>query len=410
MEVKAYRLTKREVMIVKLALFTDTYVPDVNGVALTLKRWADYLKDQGHQVKVFAPESKAKKDSNDHIIRYKSYPFFLYPDLEAAIANPLEIKAKLDRFKPDLIHVATPFNLGVLGRRYAVKYKVPFVASYHTNFDQYLKSYNLDWAKGILDFYLNWFHQDCQAVFAPSTITAAQLKDQGYPNVKIWPRGVDHHHFKPAKVKDWAKHEAQAKFKLEKNKLTILYVGRLATEKSLDVLIDTLKEIPPHLLYKLQVNIVGDGPMRQEIKKQTKKYDLPINLLGFQQGDNLSLLYQAGDIFFFPSATETFGNVVLEALASGLPVIGAKAGGVKDLVKQAHNGILCPPGEVEAFVDALLFLINNASVRQYYAKNARAFALKQSWDQIMAELLEELQDLVDDQSFFNQAWVKIYRS
>lgn len=375
----------------RIALFTDTYTPDVNGVALTLNRWVDYLNRHGHQVIVFAPEPDQKVEFEKQIKRYKSYPFFLYPELQAAIVNPLDVKQRLLDFQPDIVHVATPFNLGIFGRRYALKYDIPFVASYHTNFDQYLQSYKLEWAKPVLDRYLAWFHQECQGVFAPSKDTARQLNDQAYPNVKIWPRGVDHKQFEPAQCKLWAKNAANKEFGLHKNKTTILYVGRLAQEKSIDVLIDTIKELPLHLQHKIEVALVGDGPIRQNIQEVVDKYDLPVKLLGFLKGDDLTLAYQTADIFFFPSSTETFGNVVLEALSCGLPVIGANAGGVKELVISAHNGILCPPGNKDSFSDALTFLINQPTVRKYYGAKAREFALKQSWDTIMGDLLAEFE-------------------
>lgn len=123
------------------------------------------------------------------------------------------------------------------------------------------------------------------------------------------------------------------------------------------------------------------------------KYDLPIYLLGFLSGSSLSLIYQASDLFFFPSSTETFGNVVLEALSSGLPVIGAHAGGVKELVTSSHNGILCPADHTDAFVEALMFLLNNPKVCEYYGKNARNFALKQSWDSIMGNLVNQFESI-----------------
>lgn len=133
------------------------------------------------------------------------------------------------------------------------------------------------------------------------------------------------------------------------------------------------------------------GPIRQEIESTVKKHDLPIKLLGYLRGDDLALAYQAADIFFFPSSTETFGNVVLEALSSGLPVIGTNAGGVKELVTSSHNGILCTPNNQDAFTDALIFLLTQPTVRKYYSEKAREFALNQSWDTIMADLLKHFE-------------------
>src|SRR5699024_483413 len=142
-------------------------------------------------------------------------------------------------------------------------------------------------------------------------------------------------------------------YQLSDQKINVLYVGRLSAEKSIMLLIDAVKALPVTLRFKIQVLIVGDGPIRHELEAKIKKYNLPIHLLGFLEGESLAKIYQGSDLFFFPSSTETFGNVILEALSSGLPVIGANAGGVKELVVSAHNGILCPRNHIDSFVEAL---------------------------------------------------------
>lgn len=378
----------------RVAIFTDTYTPDINGVALTLNKWVKYLEQHEHEVIVFAPEGKEQLSNEERIKRYKSFPFVLYPELQAAFPNPINIDKQISQFQPDIIHVATPFNLGLFGRRYAVKNEIPFVASYHTNLDQYLKSYKLNWAKALLNQYLFWFHQECQAVYAPSKQTANHLKQQAYPQVKVWPRGVNHQVFEPPQSKDSVKRLVAEKYDLSDKKINILYVGRLATEKSIMILIDSIKELPMSLRLKVQVLIVGDGPIRSELQAEISKHRLPIHLLGFLEGDDLSQIYQAGDLFFFPSSTETFGNVVLEALSTGLPVIGANAGGVKELVVSSHNGILCPPEDTDSFVEALVFLLSSPSVRKYYGNNARDYALKFSWNNIFDNFATSLGTIV----------------
>lgn len=378
----------------RVAIFTDTYTPDINGVALTLDRWVTYLRQHHHEVIVFAPEGEERLSDEEQIKRYKSFPFVLYPELQAAFPNPIDIDKQVVQFQPDIIHVATPFNLGLFGRRYALKHNIPFVASYHTHFDQYLESYKLIWAKSFLNQYLCWFHQECQAVFAPSKQTANQLKDQSYPEVKIWPRGVNHQVFKPPKCKVAIKKLVAERYQLSDQKINVLYVGRLSAEKSIMLLIDAVKALPITLRFKIQVFIVGDGPIRHELEAEIKKYHLPIHLLGFLEGESLAQIYQASDLFFFPSSTETFGNVILEALSSGLPVIGANAGGVKELVVSAHNGILCPANHIDSFVEALIFLLSNPSVRKYYGQNARNAAMKFNWNHIFDDFALNLETII----------------
>lgn len=383
----------------KIALFTDTFTPDVNGVALTLNRFVKHLHQTGHEVLVFAPDSKNKEagGEGEPVHRYMSFPFILYPELQAAVANPIDVYAKLDKFQPDIIHVATPFNLGLIGRRYALKYDIPFVASYHTNFDQYLSAYKLKWAKNILDSYTAWFHEKCQAVYAPSQVTADELRAKGYPNVQIWARGVEYDRFKPAENKADKKKDVLEQYNLDPNKKTILYVGRLAAEKSIHVLMEVAKE------YKnredIQFLLVGDGPIRKQLEEEVSRDQLPVYSLGFKEKDELADLYSAADIFFFPSTTETFGNVVLEALSSGVPVIGANSGGVKTLVNPGVSGYLCIPDNIGDFHHTLEYLLNNEDLRLTFGQAARKFAESQSWSSIFNKLVDSYRNVIEDDEY-----------
>lgn len=185
------------------------------------------------------------------------------------------------------------------------------------------------------------------------------------------------------------------RYQLSDQKINVLYIGRLSAEKSVMLLIDAVKALPIALRFKIQVLIVGDGPIRSELESETEKHHLPVHLLGFLEGEVLAQIYQSSDLFFFPSSTETFGNVILEALSSGLPVIGANAGGVKELVISAHNGILCPRDHIDSFVEALIFLLSNPSVRKYYGQNARNAAMKFNWNHIFDDLVLNLETIIN---------------
>lgn len=378
----------------KVALFTDTYTPDINGVAKTLNRWVNYLQSQGHAVRVFAPEVRDKNISSEETInRYKSFPFFLYPELQAALPNPIHLERSILNFRPDIIHVATPFNLGLFGRHFSRKHSIPLVASYHTNLDQYLTSYKLEWAENLLKKYLFWFHQECKKVYVPSKGTAQSLMDQHYSHVELWKRGVDSTLFKPIENYKKTRQEILARYNLSADKFTVLYVGRLATEKSLDILMRTIEKIPRAIRNKTQFILVGDGPMHEEIEKYIKNSNVSIHLLGFREDQELAEIYAAADVFFFPSTTETFGNVVLEALASGLPVIAANSGGVKELVSSGENGILCSPGNFIEFSNALEMLYTHEYTRLAFSEKARSYAVTQSWHHIFEALLESYQNV-----------------
>jgi glycosyltransferase involved in cell wall biosynthesis len=367
----------------RIALFTDTYLPEVNGAAKTLGRWADFLEAQGIPCKVFAPtaEQRALPDQNA-VERFFSVPFLLYPECKFALPNPVNIKKSLRDFEPTLIHVATPFNLGLYGSRYARKRGIPLVASYHTHFDQYLSYYKLQWMEPMLSKYMSWFHRDCRKVYVPSQSTMDHLCARGIPEMEIWGRGIETDRYQPEVDRDAVLHS----YGFDPGKFTVLYVGRLALEKSIDVLFKAFRSVPEQVRRTMQLVIAGDGPLYKELSESIVPGE-PIRMLGLVHGQCLSELYAAADVFLFPSATETFGNVVLESLASGTPVIGAAAGGVRDILIHGVTGWLCPPGNAAAFAEALVTLHHGAGLRARLAVAGRKYAASQTWDGIFRKLL-----------------------
>ncbi|PLR85572.1 glycosyltransferase family 1 protein [Bacillus canaveralius] len=363
----------------KIAIFTDTYDPDINGVARTLKRFTNYLSDQNITFKIFAPKTQTGEYVSDHIHRFKSLPFFIYPECRLAFPNLLHLKSELEHFSPDLIHVATPFNIGLCGIYYAKKLNIPLVGSYHTNFDYYLQFYNLEFLSTIVWKYMNWFHRPFKKLFVPSPETLNQLKRHGFTNLEIWGRGVDCQLF----------HPHYDKLKVRKNygikrKYLLTYVGRLAPEKDLQTLLATAHILPAQISGQIQWLIIGDGPLREDLESEA-----PDNMLftGYLKGQDLAEVYSASDLFVFPSPTETFGNVVLEALASGTPVVGADSGGVKNIIQEGVTGNLCTPGNAQEFANAITQLIKNDSLRTQMGFEGRKYALTQSWDTIFEHLL-----------------------
>ncbi|AZB44058.1 glycosyltransferase family 1 protein [Bacillus sp. FJAT-42376] len=370
----------------KIALFTDTYAPDVNGVARTLKRFTDYLEANGHEYRVFAPESTKESRFSSHIHRFSSFPFFLYPECRVAWPNMLQVKGELQKFQPDLVHIATPFNIGFCGMHYAKKLNIPIVGSYHTDFDQYLEYYDLQFFSKILWKYMHWFHRPFKKLFVPSPETMEQLKNQGFPNLKIWGRGVDCSMFSP-RLDGFDAHEHYH----IKEPFILSYAGRLAPEKDIQTLMAIAKRLPEHLREKVHFLIIGDGPSKVEMMK-----DAPDNMTfaGYVSGRNLAKLYASSDLFVFPSPTETFGNVVLESLACGTPVIGANSGGVKNILSEGKNGLLVEPRNPDAFIEAISSLVGNHRLREEMSRHARAYALTQTWNQIFDGLLHDYEEVI----------------
>jgi len=376
--------------IMKIAIFTDTFYPDINGVAKTLKRLTNYLEDQGIAFKIFAPDSYSNEYHSTNIHLFKSRSFFLYPECRLAFPNLLHIKSELKTFSPDLIHVATPFNIGLCGVYFAKKLNIPLVGSYHTNFEDYLHYYHLHFLSKFHWNYMHWFHQTCRKLFVPSLETHLQLKHHGFSNLEIWPRGVDCQLYHP----HYDKNTVHNLYSI-KERYLLTYVGRLAPEKDIKTLMSVAKSIPAELNVKLHWLIVGDGPLRKELEAQAAEN---MTFTGFLNEKSLAEVYSASDLFVFPSPTETFGNVVLESLASGTPVIGAKAGGVKNIIKAGVTGYLCRPGNVQEFSDAIIKILCNDGLREQMARAGRDYALTQRWDRIFEVLIWHYTNVIDEQN------------
>ncbi|MED4453145.1 glycosyltransferase family 1 protein [Metabacillus fastidiosus] len=371
----------------KIAIFTDTFAPDVNGVARTLKRFTDYLESNGHEFIVFAPESTKESLFSSHIHRFTSMPFFLYPECRLALPNMIQVKAKLQQFKPDLIHVATPFNIGLCGVHYAKKLNIPLVGSYHTDFDQYLSYYDLQIFSKILWKYMHWFHRSFEKIFVPSQETLEQLRKQKFKNLYIWGRGVDCNIFHPHYSTD----DVAQKYNI-KEKFLLSYVGRLAPEKDIDILLQLSHKLPEAIRKNVHWLIVGDGPSKEEMMNQA-----PANMTfaGYLTGEDLAKIYASSDLFVFPSPTETFGNVVLEAHATGTPVIGANSGGVKNIIQQGRTGYLCEPKNIDQFSNAIITLLTNPTLQLQMSNQAHKYALTQTWDSIFNGLLDEYREVIE---------------
>lgn len=378
----------------KVAIFTDTYAPEINGVARTLSRWTQYLERQGVHCRVFAPEPSLSgghgMPADSPVERFASLPFFLYPECRLAFPSLSYVSKSLRSFKPDLVHVATPFNLGLCGIHYARKFDIPLVASYHTNFDHYLSFYNLQWMEKLLWRYMEWFHRDCSSIFVPSMTTLSSLADRGWDasRMKLWTRGVDPAAFYPNLKPDLERASFLERQGLSDCSFLALYAGRLAPEKDVDIALDAFARLQAKDPGARLV-LAGDGPSASLLKERCRREGIRAVFIGFAELPELRQWYAAADIMLFPSPTETFGNVVLEAMACGTAVIGANAGGVKNTIRHGENGLLCEAGDVDGFADALSNLHANRERREAMGRNAQSYSLTQSWDGIFGRLLDE---------------------
>ncbi|MCX7709164.1 MAG: glycosyltransferase family 1 protein [Clostridia bacterium] len=374
----------------RIAYFTDTFHPQINGVTNTLDRLETYLKSSNIQHMFFAPSfpRDIKSKNRRNVRRFRSVSFPLYPECRLSIPLYANISRLADRFRPDLVHLVTPLGIGFAGLRYARERGLPIVMSYHTNFDAYLKYYNLEFIENAIWNFFKWFHSHSSANFCPSKDTMEILKSNGIENVKLWSRGIDTTAFCPSH-KDLSLRAGMN----PQNKVMFLYVGRLAAEKDLDILVDSIQRVSNAHPGKAQFIIAGDGPYAEEMKKTLSE---DVIFTGYLKGQPLSALYASCDAFVFPSTTETFGNVVLEAMASGLPVITVDSGGVKDSVRNGFNGFLCKPRDAESFSEAIVKFLDNQSLIAGMSQNARQYTLAKSWNRIFDQLLLDYKSVLDE--------------
>ncbi|MEK5382883.1 glycosyltransferase family 4 protein [Niallia sp. FSL W8-0635] len=382
----------------KIAIFSDTYFPQVNGVAQTLRRLSNHLDKKQITYQVYSPENKSST-TYPNINQFPSLPFFLYPECRTVITNPKKIENNLKQFKPDLIHLATPYMMGLYGLFAAKKLNIPVVSSYHTNFDQYLKYYHASLLEPFLWKYLKWFHQSTEKIFVPSKETQKKLESLNFSDLKVWGRGIDSDLFKPNTD---AKEQIKKKFHI-REKYILLFVGRLAPEKDLDTLNKIVDKLPSNIKDSVHWLIVGDGPSKEMWEEKEKKQN-NMTLTGYIKGDELARIYAGADLFVFPSYTETFGNVVLEAMACGTPAIVANEGGVKDFVIDNVNGRICEKRNAESFIVAISELLGNEKMRLGMGREARGYALTQSWNSIFDGLLSDYYEVIQSSQKLNKKY------
>ena len=362
----------------RIALVTSSYNYIADGVALTLNRLVGYLERQGAEVLVFTPTAeKPAFTHNGTIAPVPSMPLPGRPEYRFVLRMPGGVKQQLLDFKPDIIHIAVPDLLGHAALALATANNIPAVATYHTRYETYLRHYwYLAPFEGLLTKILRRFYGACREVYVPSDSTRDVLLADGLKNnFKPWPRGIETDRFNPAnRSAAW-----RAQLGIGEEELVVLHVSRLVREKRLDMLTAALKQVTvPH-----RVVIVGDGPDRGFVQAQ-----LPHAIFtGFLGGDALTAAYASSDIFFFPSDSESFGNVTLEAMASGLPCVCADATGSRSLVVDGQTGFLSPADDAASFARHITALAQDKALRERMGLSARARALTFSWDETLARML-----------------------
>jgi glycosyltransferase involved in cell wall biosynthesis len=382
---------------VRIALFSEVYWPMVSGVGVTLLRLTEALEQRGHQVRVYSASYPLPKGQQDRaeVHRSPSVPLFLYPDVQWAFPRLRDVAEDAARFRPDVVHVATEFALGLAGLKAARQLRLPLVASAHTDYDKYAARYGVDWALRVGWHYLRWFYGQAHRVLCPSRIYEEHLHSRGVTHTGVWSRGVDPAHFHPRFRSEAYRHALG----LGPRDLLVTYIGRIAKEKNLVQLLAAWEALAAER-GRAQLALVGRGPLEEEIRRR----DIPgVHVLGLMHDRDLSEAYASADIFVFPSATETFGNSLLEAMGSGLPSLAASAGGVLEFAQHGRNAWLVSPNSAAALTLGLRYLMQDAGLRAGLAEGALQTARERGWGQVYDRLLLDYQDAVDSKRLIQAA-------
>jgi glycosyltransferase involved in cell wall biosynthesis len=362
----------------RITIATETFAPQVNGVSRTLVQLVRALERAGDAVQVVYPNYGGLSRPNRVRVRSFRPPF--YRELYLPLPPFRRVRRAIDAFRPDVVHVATEATLGLAVLRHALRRGVPVVSSFHTNFDQYAGHYGLGWAQALVWRYLRWFHNRTRETYVPSRATIAALEARGFERLVLWSRGVDSRVFRPDRP---GREAVRAALGFGPDDVVVGHVSRIAAEKNVEYLGEVLARVVERRP-DVRLLIVGDGPARPELEARLGP---GARFVGYKWGDELADHYAAADVFAFASRTETFGNVVLEAMASGLPVVALRAGGPGEFVRDDETGFLIDPdAPPPVFAEAIIRLADAPGPRRRMAAAARAYALTRSWDAIMRNL------------------------
>lgn len=365
----------------RIALFTGNYNYVRDGANQALNRLVGYLLDQGVAVRVYSPTvaNPAFEPTGD-LVSIPSFPLPGRSEYRCGTGLPRRVKKDIADFRPSIIHIASPDIIGHRAVTWARRHGLPAVASVHTRFETYFRYYRMAWLQTVTESLLRRLYQRCEEIYAPSESMAAVLHDQRMSrHIAIWSRGIDRALFNPAR-RDMAWRRSLG---IGDDESVVLFVGRLVLEKGLDTFAATLTRLSqsgvPH-----RALVVGDGPARSWIEERAPQ----AVYAGFLRGEDLARAYASADVMFNPSSTETFGNVTLEAMASGLPVVAARATGSLSLVSEGLNGLLTAPDDVDESAASLAVYLADADARRQAGLEGVRLAERYDWDRINGLLLQ----------------------
>ncbi|MCE1241587.1 MAG: glycosyltransferase family 1 protein [Azonexaceae bacterium] len=374
-------------MKLNIAFVTETFPPEVNGVAMTVGRLVGGLRECGHEVDVLRPrqhgEDRGGTLPGGCEVALPGVPLPGYPGLRFGLPAGRQLAKRWRERRPDLVHVVTEGPLGWSAVATARRLGIPVTSGFHTNFDRYSVYYGIGWMRPAVAAYLRTLHRRTRATMVPTAALAADLAGEGVPGVRVVGRGVDTVLFDPARRSD-ALRRAWA---VDGEGPVCLYVGRLAPEKNLALVERSFAAIQVwHPAARMVW--VGDGPSARRLAVDHPDH----RFCGMRTGEDLAVHYASADLFLFPSLTETYGNVVAEAMASGLPVVAYRSAAAAELIADRRDGVVVAPGDEQAFVDGALWALELPLRRQALAGAARQVMLPRGWDGVVERFVAVAQE------------------
>jgi UDP-2,3-diacylglucosamine pyrophosphatase LpxH/glycosyltransferase involved in cell wall biosynthesis len=360
-----------------IEIITDTFAPDINGVAMTLGRLSSGLRARGHHVHIVHTGAKAGPDES----LAAALPLPGYREVRLGLPKPIEFRTRWMKRRPDAIYVATESPLGTSALKAAQDFGIPAASGFHTNFHEYIEPYGFPGLESLAMSYLRGFHQRAQCTFTPSRDMARRLLDEGVRTVHLLGRGVDTELFHPAK----RCHALRLAWGARAATPVAMIVGRVAAEKNLPLAIKAFQRMK-EALPDLSCVITGDGPLRTSLARENPW----IHFAGMQVGEDLARHYASADILLFPSQTETFGNVLLEGMASGLATVAYDYAAAAMHVQHGVNGWKAPLGDAAAFIENATGALRHHRADDSLRAQARAQAERLGWDSIIAEFESKL--------------------
>lgn len=372
----------------KLALVTETYPPEINGVANTMQHLVDGLSERGHQLQLVRPRQVSDRYSQTHgdtqtqpTLLVPGLPIPGYPSLRFGFPAYLRLLGHWRKQHPELVYIATQGPLGQAALRAAHRLGIPAVTGFHTQFQRYTEHYGLGLLNRPIMGLLRHFHNRSEATLVPTRRLARQLNEAGFERVRVFGRGVDTRRFHPHKRDE----RLRRRWGCDPSSIVLLSVGRIAAEKNIDLALTAFNQARQRDS-RVRCILVGDGPELERLRRAHPEF----LFLGAKVGEELARCYASSDCFVFPSLTETFGNVVLEAMASGLPTLAFDDGAAHEHLLDGVNGLIVPNEDSDAFIQRLLAVLGGKAKLTQMGAQARQTAETLSWASAIDNLEQTL--------------------